>query len=87
MASLVFLCNNCEEPIRTPQDGVLVRGNIYVADAHDRGGLVGNAFPDPADGKIRASEIKEFAFCQQCFEALLPWNKQAMAQCKVKTKE
>lgn len=84
MANLVFLCNNCEEPIRNPKDGVLVRGNIYLADVHDRGGLVGNAFPDPADGKIRASEIKEFAFCRQCFETLLPWSEQA--QCKLKGK-
>ena len=74
MASLVFLCSNCDQAIRSPKEGILIRGNVYVADPHDRGGLVGNAFPNPADGKVKMSEVKEYAFCQLCFEAMMPWN-------------
>lgn len=75
MAKIAYICDNCSTAILNAEEGVLIRGNLYTADPRDRGGLVGNAFPNPADGKITASEIKEYAMCKQCFEQVLPWNK------------
>ena len=75
MARIAFICGNCSQPILKPEEGILLRGNLYVANPRDRSGLVGNAFPDSVDGNVKVSEIKEYAFCKGCFSQILPWIK------------
>jgi hypothetical protein len=69
-----YLCDRCDKPILNSEDGFIVQGNIYVADAACRGGLIGNAFPNPAeDGSnlIDVKDINEIAFCKTCFLSAL----------------
>lgn len=71
-----YLCDSCDSPILQPEDGYIIQGNVYVADAASRGGLIGNAFPTPdEEGKIVAAEIKEIVFCRKCLLSILNMSK------------
>jgi len=63
-----YLCDLCDKPIHDPEDGFIVHGNVYVADASIRGGLIGNNFPEVEPGnKIEVTDIKEEVLCTDCF--------------------
>ena len=72
----LYKCNNCQKVILKPEDGLVVHGNIYVADPETRGGLIGNNFPtNQEECKFETVEkaVKETAFCVPCFlNAALP---------------
>lgn len=63
-----YFCDACDQPIYDPRDGVIVHGNIYVADPTTRGGLIGNNFPNVKPGeKIEVTDVKETVMCRACF--------------------
>ena len=63
-----YLCDLCDRPIHDPDDGFVVHGNVYVADAQCRGGLIGNNFPEVQPGnKIEVTDVKEEVLCTECF--------------------
>jgi len=63
-----YLCDLCDRPIHDPDDGFVVHGNVYVADAQCRGGLIGNNFPEVKPGdKIDVTDVKEEVLCTECF--------------------
>lgn len=69
----LVICDKCNTTIE-PRTGFIVQGNIYILDEdlNNRGGLVGNAFPEQSeDGTIMASEIKEVAYHADCLYAIL----------------
>lgn len=67
-----YLCDGCDGPIMNPRQGYIIHGNIYVADASCRGGLIGNNFPDVKPGdKIEVGDVKENVFCQRCLRKIL----------------
>lgn len=59
----LFLCQHCHKPILKPLDGFLVQGNIYVADAENPGGLIGDNF--------RNGNVERVAYCKPCFCEIL----------------
>jgi hypothetical protein len=62
-----YSCDRCEKPIYDSTHGVVVHGNIYVADPTMRGGLIGNNFPDVKPGtKIEVTDVKETVLCFDC---------------------
>ena len=68
----LYKCSVCEKVILKPEDGLVVHGNIYVADPTTRGGLVGNNFPtEPVEfdrgSALVGGVVKETAFCTGCF--------------------
>ena len=82
----VYQCDKCESTITNPEDGYVVHGNIYAADASDEMGLVGNNFPDPTSfcggttydysdpyrtPTFSANEVKKSVFCKKCFLGIL----------------
>ena len=58
-----YICDQCDQPILTPDNGFIVHGNIYVADTSRQGGLIGNNFPDEGS----AEDVKKSVFCKKCF--------------------
>lgn len=67
-----YLCDRCDKPIMNPESGFVVQGNVYVADPSCRGGLIGNAFPDPDEnGMISAEGVQETVFCKLCLIEIL----------------
>jgi hypothetical protein len=63
-----YLCDLCDKPIHDPDDGFVVHGNVYVADAQCRGGLIGNNFPEVQPGtNIQVTDVKEEVLCTECF--------------------
>lgn len=69
-----YLCDHCDNIIPAPKAvesypaGVIIKGNIYVADPSVRGGLVGNNFPDTQPGdKIDPEAVRETVLCTPCF--------------------
>lgn len=71
----LYECDKCRTIIQKPEDGVVVHGNIYVADPEERGGLVGNNFPTvpPASGIYPSCEeqVEESVFCKSCFLSIV----------------
>ena len=68
-----IICEECGSPIK-PRKGFIVQGNIYIISANheERGGLVGNLFPEPSeDGTIMADEIGEVAYHKDCLYGIL----------------
>ena len=67
----LYKCDGCERIIQKPEDGLVVHGNIYVADPNHRGGLIGNNFPEVkpkrSDNVFTESAVKETVFCIPCF--------------------
>lgn len=67
-----YVCDRCDTTISKPEDGLIVHGNIYVADPSCRGGLIGNNFPNVKPGdKIEVTDVKETVFCTACFKLAL----------------
>ena len=68
-----YKCGGCGAPIPKSRGrtigGVLVHGNIYVANPGETGGLIGQAFPksfaDPE--KTIAAQVHQQAYCVPCF--------------------
>lgn len=66
-----YYCDHCGKPIYNREDGIIVHGNIYVADPTMRGGLIGNNFPDVVPGtKIEVTDVKEQVFCLNCINSI-----------------
>jgi hypothetical protein len=68
-----YLCDQCDNIIPKSKnnkvEGVIVQGNIYVADPTTRAGLIGNNIPEVAgeDGRISPDSIRQTVLCVQCF--------------------
>jgi len=74
----LYKCDKCKKLIPDPKGGLVVHGNIYVADPNDRGGLIGNNFPDSKeDGYMFSKDaVKESVYCVPCFlNTVLPDSK------------
>jgi hypothetical protein len=71
MKSTIYLCDQCNIPILNPEDGFVIQGNIYVANPEYRGGLIGNNFPKPINGRIQIDQINEAVYCKKCFFEML----------------
>lgn len=63
-------CDKCERVLEKPTDGFIIKGNIYVADAETKGGLIGNNIPDDSE-MIWSSDIKETMLCINCLLEIL----------------
>jgi hypothetical protein len=69
----LYKCDNCDKIIQKPDDGVVIQGNIYVADPQTRGGLIGNNFPEPNSNlsvppkTFTQDDVKESVYCIPCF--------------------
>lgn len=61
------VCDSCGQIIQNAEDGVIVQGNIYVADPEERGGLVGNNFKDNG-------EVNEVAYHLKCLYLILDYS-------------
>lgn len=62
----------CHTPITNPHDGVIIQGNIYVANPLAQGGLVGNNFPDTFNTSMPiVDQIQETVFCKSCLMQVL----------------
>jgi len=75
----LYRCDGCNNIITNPEGGLVIHGNIYVADPEKDGGLIGNNFPTD-DGTCKFSEIKDIVkksvYCVPCFlNAALPDHK------------
>lgn len=69
-----IICNHCGEPIE-PNCGYIVQGNIYRTKEtlDERGGIIGNNFPDTISGEFMVCDINEVAYHKTClFEILDP---------------
>lgn len=67
----ICICKVCENPIYNKDEGVIVHGNIYVADPDNADGLIGNNFPKK--GTFVTEEVQTSAFCKMCFLKSLRW--------------
>lgn len=63
-----YICNGCTKPIINPIDGLVFKGNVYVADAEATTkviaakGLVGNNFPQlNKEGSFTINDVGETA--------------------------
>lgn len=64
----LYKCSKCEKIITDPLGGVVVHGNIYVANPEQLGGLVGDNFPKPSDPSLKSKDdVKMTAYCVPCF--------------------
>jgi len=68
----LYKCSNdrCGRVLLSPEDGLVIHGNIYVADPTTRGGLIGNNFPKPSEPTPTGSIdeiVKETVLCVSCF--------------------
>ena len=72
----LYKCDNCEKVITYPAGGLVIHGNIYVADPTTKGGMIGDNFPetDCIDGCASVKDsVKESVLCVPCFlRAVLP---------------
>lgn len=61
------VCDSCTNVIKTPDDGFIVKGNIYNAD-HGEFPLrmVGDNFPTSRTFAIKLSEVGETGICKSC---------------------
>lgn len=72
-----YLCDQCDNTIPSPSEsdepkGFVVHGNILVADPNNKGGLIGNNFPEVKEGeKIEPEAVKQTVLCTGCFLAAL----------------
>ena len=69
MNKLYCVCEICQKPIVNDSKGFIVKGNIYLADPVNYGGLVGNNILLTKDGKI--DEVMEVAYCTKCLLEVL----------------
>lgn len=61
------VCDCCTNVIRNPEDGFIVKGNIYNADYGEFPiRMVGDNFPTSRSFAIRLSEVGETGICKSC---------------------
>lgn len=64
------LCDKCGKEMKSPMDGLIFHGNVYVYSANgDRGGLIGNNFPMHVDDKEKSmsiDDVRETGLCNTC---------------------
>lgn len=61
----VPFCENCDAPLVDSNDGFIVQGNIFAADAETAFGIIGGTgslSPDPLTG-----QPPKVAYCRRCF--------------------
>lgn len=75
-----YLCDQCDEVIRSSDAGFVIHGNIYVADPASTGGLIGNNFPSTTE-KIDPSEIRKTVLCTTCLLKVLHINQFEKSEC------
>lgn len=63
-------CAKCFKVIEKETDGVIIQGNIYVANPTERGGLIGNNFPLTSE-TFAIADIGETAYCKKCMAEIL----------------
>ena len=64
----LYKCDKCKKIITNPEDGLVVHGNIYVANPELLGGLVGDNFPTPSEPSLTSrDDVKMTAYCVPCF--------------------
>jgi len=66
----LYRCDGCNNIITNPVGGLVVHGNIYVADPESEGGLIGNNFPTDAgncDFPDIKNVVKKSVYCIPCF--------------------
>lgn len=71
------VCDQCQSVIANPEDGFIVKGNIYSADHGqfpDR--LVGDNFPTSRSFAVRLDEIGQTGICKSCMIKALGLEKQ-----------
>ena len=63
-----FVCDGCDAIIQNADEGYIIQGNIYTADPHSPGGLIGNNFPPVEKGeKIDPEMVMKNVLCRKCF--------------------
>lgn len=71
-----YLCDKCNQPIINCDDGYIFHGNVYVANPLERGGLIGNNFPNVTpDTSIHVEDVEENVFCHKCVMEVLGLNR------------
>lgn len=61
-----FLCDCCDVEIKSPEEGFIIHGNIYVADPNTIGGLIGDNFPE-GDELVAKDQVTKSVMCRSCF--------------------
>lgn len=69
-----YCCDDCTILIENPDDGFVIKGNIYIASPESHGGLIGNNFPAGKVTGIALGEIGETVLCKSCFLKALKLN-------------
>jgi hypothetical protein len=71
-----FICDDCDSIIQSEEEGYVVKGNIYTANPHRPGGLIGNNFPKVEEGdKIDPNMIMQNVLCRTCMMRALGLEK------------
>lgn len=73
-----YVCDNCDQPILSPNSGYIIQGNIYTADPRQRGGLIGNNIPQ-CEGSVDVSQIRETVLCRKCLTRTLGFGQSSTA--------
>ncbi|MDZ4722536.1 MAG: hypothetical protein SGI97_01275 [candidate division Zixibacteria bacterium] len=69
------VCDSCTKVIASPEDGFVVKGNIYAADhGENPDRLVGDNFPRSRTFAVRLDEIGETGICRPCLMKALGLN-------------
>lgn len=70
------ICAGCNKPINDQDDGIIIQGNIYIADPHQRGGIIGNSkwLEKLENGALMVGDIPTEAYCKSCFMRAIPWE-------------
>ena len=69
----LYKCDKCKKIINEPTGGLVIHGNIYVADPTQRGGLIGNNFPKKGERFETEDAVARTVLCVPCFlNAVLP---------------
>ena len=61
-----YLCDICDNLIKTPHEGYVIHGNIYNAAFDRPGGLIGDNFPQEGE-----TEVKKTVLCVACMKKAL----------------
>jgi hypothetical protein len=66
---LLCVCDKCSSLILNPENGVIIEGNVYVAQAEEKLGLIGNNFTYDQEGKIEFVDTS--ILCNTCLREIL----------------
>lgn len=67
-----YMCERCRKQILEYTDGLLFKGNVYVADPESTGGIVGNNFPQlNLEGTFTIDDVGDTAYHRDCFNKYL----------------